>query len=235
LISLVVAAVSFHDPKSRRPLFWRTLPAAAALGLLRALQFAAGLSPVTPGDGIPLALGWIGGTGVLLVGAGLTLLAMFAARSALTRYERTFAASAPERPAPVLSYPQFAMALVPTALAISELLVGSALPAPHWLNLASVTALPLGFALLIGIVGFHQVPAERPLGKRIRPGLVAYGLVWLIRGLWGSLGGGPWVIALALLSGLATAFIIIALAAIALYSVQALARLGANRKAKTAT
>jgi hypothetical protein len=235
LISLAVAVFSFHDPKGRKGLFWRTLPAAAALGLLRALQFAVGLAPVTADDGATAALGWIGGTGVLLVGAGLTLLAMFAARSALSRYDRDFVASDPNRTVPVLGYPQFALTLAPTALVISELLVGSALPSPHWLNLVSVTALPLGFALLIGIAGFHRAPTERTLGKRITPGLVAYAVMWLVRGLLSNLGGRPWAVALALLSGLATGFIIITLASVALYSVQGLIRLAANRKMKTAT
>jgi hypothetical protein len=234
LVSLAVAAISFHDPKGRRSLVWRALPAATALGLLRALQFAAGLAPVTAREGALAALGWIGGTGVLLAGAGLTLLAMFAARSALARYDRAAAARDPKRSVSVLGYPQFALTLVPTALLISELLTGSALPSPHWLSLASVTALPLGFGLLAGIAGFYRAPPERPLRRRITPGLAAYCLAWLVRGSWSSLGGGPWAIALAILTGLATSFIIATLTSVALFAVQGVIRLLAARSGKLA-
>ena len=232
LTALAVACVSFRDPKGRRSLLWRAAPPAAALGLARALQFAAGLSPVGADGRAPAELVWIGGLGVFLVGAGLCLLAVYGARAALSLYDRRVGANEPARPRPVLAYPQFALVLTPVSLVISELLVGPGLPPPHWLNLASVTALPLGFALLAGLAGFHRAPPERPLGRRMAPAMIAYVLVWLLRGVIANLEAGPWGVLLSVLSGLATGFIIVTLASAALYAAQGVLRWRAARSAR---
>lgn len=233
LVALAAAAISFHDPKGRRGLLWRAAPPAVLFGLERAMQFALGLAPAMPDGKPPLDLSIAGGVGVFLVGAGLTVLALFGARRFLAALDRRRAGLAPAAAAYVGDFRLFAAVMTVMALALTQLLVGPALPPPHLFNLAQTAALPLGVCLIVGTLGFWRAGPERSFGRRMTPGLVAYCVVWLGRGVLtiAVLGGGIWQMLLGALSGLAISFLIAMLSAFALYGARALVRLYLTRRA----
>ncbi len=164
--------------------------------------------------------------------AGLMALALLTARAVVAGYDRRLASVEAGRPRPILAYPAFALTFTAAALAVTQLWFGAALgrePGAHLLHLLQLTLPPLAIGLLAGVSGFHDPAGGKPLGRRIAPSCLAFASVWVVRAVF--LGGHGAAAGLAGAQvGLIGAGLFVLVAAFALYAVQGIMRIAAERR-----